>query len=264
MMPAPFSRECRDGAAGRCGKLRRMHESRLLRYGVAVALAVLAGFLTINRGIMLETPFFLFLGAVILSAIYGGVGPAFVTIVISMLLMRGIFPPELARYMGETHERLQKLGGFVLVALMSGSLVAALRRERNLLRESEDFYRAIAENSRDAVMLVNNEREIVWANRAAEHTFAEGSRLTGKPISIVLPNEGWAAELSAVNCCEALDEDNVKQITVATGPGGPVAVELSFRGLRREGEDVLAIMARDVTRYIYPRQAHTRGAALPA
>jgi PAS domain S-box-containing protein len=262
MMPAPFSGECREVATRRTGNLRCMHDSRVLRYGIAIGVALVAGFLTINRGVMLETPFFLFLGAVILSAIYGGVGPAFVTIVISMLLMRGIFPPELARYMGERPERLQRLAGFVLVALMSASLVAALRRERNLLRESEDLYRAIAENSRDAVMLVDGHGEIVWANRAAEHTFGASSRLTGKPISELLPDEGWVAELSAVKGCEALDEGNAKQITLTERRNDPLAVELSFRGLQRHGEDVLAIMARDVTQYIYPRSAHVRRSGL--
>src|SRR5688572_7199329 len=111
MTPAPFFRECRDGAAGRCGKLRRMPESPPRLYGIAVPLGVLAGFPSLNPGIRLETTFFLLLGAVMLSAIYGGVGPGFVTIVISMLLMRGRFPPELARYMGGPPERLQKLGG---------------------------------------------------------------------------------------------------------------------------------------------------------
>ena len=262
MIAAPVSGESRDGATRRRGRLRCMHDSRLLRYGVAIGLAVVAGFLTINRGVMLETPFFLFLGAVILSAIYGGVGPAFVTIVISMLLMRGIFPPELARYLGERPERIQKLAGFVLVALMSGSLVAALRRERNILRDSEDLYRAIAENSRDAVMLVDGGGQIVWANRAAEHTFANSSRLTGAAISTLLPQEGWSAELSAVNGCEALDEHAAKQITLTEGRNDPLAVELSFRGLQRHGEDVLAIMARDVTQYIYPRTAHARRSGL--
>ena len=59
---------------------------------------------------------------------------------------------------------------------MSGSLVSALRRERNLLRQEEHLYRAIAENSRDAVILVDRAGAIVWANRAAEHTFGKSLR----------------------------------------------------------------------------------------
>ena len=235
-----------------------MHDSRLLRYGAAIGLALVAGFLTINRAVMLETPFFLFLGAVILSAIYGGIGPAFVTIVISLVLMRGIFPPEVARYMGEQPERIQRLAAFILVALMSGSLVSALRRERNLLRQDEHLYRAIAENSRDAVMLVDKTGAIVWANRTAEHTFGKSFRLSGTPVSEFLPQEAWAAELKAVSGCEALHESAAKQITLTEGRDNPLALELSFRGLQRNGEDVLAIITRDVTRYIYPRNTHAR------
>ncbi len=241
------------------GKLHCMHDSRLLRYGAAVGLALVAGFLTINRALMLETPFFLFLGAVILSAIYGGIGPAFVTIVISLVLMRGIFPPEVARYMGEPPERIQRLAAFILVALMSGSLVAALRRERNLLRQDEHLYRAIAENSRDAMMLVDRTGAIVWANRAAEHTFGKDFRLAGTPISELLPQEAWGAELKAVSGCEALRESAARQITLTDGRDNPLALELSFRGLQRNGEDVLAIITRDVTHYIYPRSSRVHG-----
>jgi hypothetical protein len=77
-----------------------------------------------------------------------------------------------------------------------------------------------------------------------------------------LPDEGWVAELSAVKECEALDEGSAKQITLTEGRDEPLAVELSFRGLQRHGEDVLAIMARDVTRYIYPPSAHARRSGL--
>jgi len=235
-----------------------MHDSRLLRYGAAIALAFVAGFLTINRAVMLETPFFLFLGAVILSAIYGGIGPAFVTIVISLVLMRGIFPPEVARYMGEPPERIQRLAAFILVALMSGSLVAALRRERNLLRQDEHLYRGIAENSRDAMILVDRTGAIVWANRAAEHTFGKSFRLAGTLVSELLPQETWEAELKAVNGCEGLREGGAKQITITDAHDNPLALELSFRGLQRNGEDVLAITTRDVTHYIYPRSSQSR------
>ncbi len=255
-------RHSRKGVLGWKRKLHCMHDSRLLRYGAAVGLALIAGFLTIYRPVMLETPFFLFLGAVIISAIYGGIGPAFVTIVISLVLMRGIFPPEVARYMGEQPERIQRLAAFVLVTLMSGSLVSALRRERNLLRQDERLYRAIAENSRDALMLVDRTGAIVWANRAAEQTFGKDFRLAGAPVSEFLPQEAWVDELKAVSGCEALHEGAAKQITLNDGRDKPLALELSFRGLQRNGEDVLAIITRDVTRYIYPRNSHVRGGTL--
>ena len=235
-----------------------MHDSRLLRYGAAVGLAVIAGLLTFIRPAMLETPFFLFFGAVTLSALYGGIGPAFVTILVSLVLIRGIFPPGVARYMGEQPERIQRLAAFILVALMVGSLIAALRRERNLLRQDEHLYRAIAENSRDAVMLVDRAGAIVWANRAAEHTFGNSRRLAGTPVSELLPQESWSAELKAVSGCEALHEGAAKQITLTDGRDNPLALELSFRGMQRNGEDVLAIITRDVTRYIYPRNSQVR------
>jgi PAS domain S-box-containing protein len=252
MIPSPYFGEFREGVSRRT--LRCMHDSRLLRYGVAIFLALLAGLFTMKRGVMLETPFFLFLGAVVLSAIYGGIGPAFLTIVLSLVLMRGMFPPGLARYLGEHPERIQKLAGFVLVTLMAGSLVAALRRERNLLRESEDLYREIVEHGCEAVMLIDEAGDVAWANRAAEKIFAKGSALTGTPIGSVLPREIWESELAAIKGCEALDEASAQQITLTDGREDPLALEVTFRGLQKNGEDVLGIIVHDVTHYIHPQR----------
>src|SRR5258706_646708 len=56
-------------------RMRRC-ESRLLRYGVAIALPVVAAFLTSLRPAFRETPFFVFLAAIVLSAANGGVAAA--------------------------------------------------------------------------------------------------------------------------------------------------------------------------------------------
>jgi hypothetical protein len=95
-------------------------------------------------------------------------------------------------------------------------------------------------------------------DKRTNDAFAGSSRLAGKPISALLPEEGWVAELSAIKGCEALREGDAKQITLTEGRHHPMAVELCFRGLQRNGEDVLAIMARDLTRYIYPRYSQVR------
>src|SRR5262245_8401458 len=97
-----------------------MHDARLLRYGAAMLLALAAAVITFNRNVMLETPFFLFLGD-----------------------------------LGERPERIERLVAFVLVTLMISSLIAALRRERNLLRESEELCRTLADVTREAVILIN-------------------------------------------------------------------------------------------------------------
>ena len=227
-----------------------MHDARLLRYGAAILLALAAAVITFNRHVMLETPFFLFLGAVALSAIYGGLGPAFVTAAFSLLLIRGLFPPEFARYLGERPERIERLAAFVLVTLMISSLIAALRRERNVLRESEELCRTLADVTREAVILIDAKGLIVWANRAATRMFAPAG-LLGAHAGAVIPEECWAAELSAVaQHFECPRDGRVKQITLPGIQGYPLALEVRFSALQKAGRDVLALMARDVTRYV--------------
>lgn len=254
MIPA-FGRSSaseRDESAGgwRC-KWRSMHDARLLRYGAAMLLALAAALITFNRNVMLETPFFLFLGAVALSAIYGGLGPAFVTAALSLLLIRGLFPPEFARYLGERPERIERLAAFVLVTLMISSLIAALRRERNVLRDSEELCRTLADVTREAVILIDAKGLIVWANRAATKMFAPVGSLLGAHASAAIPEECWAAELSAVaQHFECPREGQFKQITLPGIQDHPLALEVRFSALQKAGRDVLALMARDVTRYV--------------
>ena len=70
---------------------RGMNESILLRYGVAIVLTILAVVLIYSRPVLMDSPYHVFLGAVILSAIYGGLAPAFVTTALSTLLVRFLF-----------------------------------------------------------------------------------------------------------------------------------------------------------------------------
>jgi PAS domain S-box-containing protein len=245
--------------AGWKWKLGSMHNSRLLRYGTAAALAIIATVITLTRDVMLETPFFLFLGAVALSAIYGGLGPGFTTAALSLLLIRWLFPPEFARYLGERPERIERLAAFVLVTLMVSSMIAALRRERNLLRESEDLCRTIADITREAVILIDPQGLIVWVNRAALRMFAPGERLLGTHAGSVIPEECWCAELSAVaQHLECPRESVVKQVTVPGTQERSLVLEVRFSALQKAGRDVLALMARDVTRYVQPQPSAPR------
>src|SRR5258707_1047912 len=130
-------------------RMRRC-ESRLLRYGVAIALPVVAAFLTSLRPAFRETPFFVFLAAIVLSAANGGVAAGFCSTAISALLIRLFFVHQsgLIHYGGD-RQGMERMGGFVLVAMLLSSSVAAIRRERDQLRDSEERYRSLAESASD-------------------------------------------------------------------------------------------------------------------
>jgi K+-sensing histidine kinase KdpD len=76
---------------------KRMRESLMLRYGVAVILPASAVAFVFARPVFTEAPFFVFLSAIVLSAANGGLAPAFVSIALSALLIRLFFVhPEVA------------------------------------------------------------------------------------------------------------------------------------------------------------------------
>src|ERR1051326_6737726 len=110
-------------------------ESRAFRYGAAVMLTLPALLITSLRPPLMANPFIVFLGAVILSALFGGLAPAFVTTALSALLIRLFFiEPRFSLYHRGNLDDAEQMGWFLLVALMLSSLVSALRRERNLIR----------------------------------------------------------------------------------------------------------------------------------
>ena len=103
----------------------------MMRYAVAVMLVIVAVFLTSTRPVLADTPHIFFLGAVIISALWGGVAPGFFATGLFALFIRLLFvEPRFSLYHRGNFEDAERLCWFVLVSLMVSSLVAACRRER--------------------------------------------------------------------------------------------------------------------------------------
>src|SRR5437667_10172882 len=110
--------------------------SHAVGYGLAAVLAIGAVFLTRSRPVLAETPYIFFLGAVTISALWGGIGPGFFATALSALFIRLFFiQPRFELYHRGNSEDVERVCWFVLVALLVSSLAAACRRERNILRD---------------------------------------------------------------------------------------------------------------------------------
>ena len=208
---------------------RRMSESIFLRYGVALALPVAAVCIIHLRPTFAETPYFIFLGAVVLSAVNGGAASAFVATALSALFIRLFYLRSGGSLdFGSEWAGMERLGGFVLVALLLSSFVSGLRREAHRLRDSEERYRLLAETASDAIVVIDEKGEILYVNDMAKRLFGRSAdELLGQTLSRFLPGDGYQAQLNEMR--HRLDTRKK-----------PVALQLP--GLHQSGDHLLVEM----------------------
>lgn len=129
------------------GAFLRSVSLRLRWYGLAVMLSVLALLLMILlRPLMESSIFLLFIAAVTVSALYGGLGPGLVATVLSALASDFYFLPPWHTLLGEIEDVL-RLGIFVAVGLIISWLCAMHRRADDQLRTlNENLERQVAES----------------------------------------------------------------------------------------------------------------------
>src|SRR5215208_1766409 len=120
--------------------MRRIHAAapRLPWYGLAVVLSALALVLMLLlRPLMEHSVFFLFLAAVAISALYGGLGPGLVATVLSTAACEYFFvPPDYVSLSGP--EGILRLTIFVSTGVMLSWFAEGHRRANIRLREHNE------------------------------------------------------------------------------------------------------------------------------
>ena len=219
---------------------RRMSESRLLRYGAAVILPLAAAAVLLVRPAFIETPFFVFLGAVVLSAANGGLAAGFVSTALSALLIR--------QY-GNDLDDLERMSVFMLIALLLSSVVAAIRRERNQLRDSEERYRLLAETASDAIVVIDEQGKILYVNPVAEKIFGTRAvQLLGQNLNCVLPGDGYQAQLSEMkHRLDTRRKPVAVQLPGLHRSGEHLLIEMTLGSSSHRGKSVFTAILRDIT-----------------
>lgn len=226
---------------------RRTVHSRFVRYGGAIVLTLLAALLTVSRPALGQT-LVPFLGAVVLSALWSGLGPAFISTALSSLLIRLLLEqPRYSLNFAWNAEGMERMGLFMLMALMIASLAAAMRRERNQLSESEERFRDLAETASDAIVVIDDSGVIRFANPGAERIFGEPVvRLTGKALTAILP-----APLLHFSDLKSRFNLHRKAVAVELPArlenGKQVLLEMTFGAFSRHGKDLFTAIIRDIT-----------------
>jgi len=235
---------------------KQLGRSVCLRYGVATLLPCLAAILINIRPALAGTPHFVFLGAVVLSALYGGVGPALFSASLATLLMEIFFVhPFSIIGLAASPERLECLGLFLLVSLMIGSLVSALRRERNHLHESEERYRHLAETASDAILVLDDKGEIMFVNPVAEKIFnAKAPHLVGQHIGRFLPNSIYQPYM-AQQRLQKLQNAIAFQLPDNQASDKPMLLEMTLSACSKQGQQLYTAIIRDITGLRRPNAA---------
>ncbi|MBB4636682.1 PAS domain S-box protein [Longimicrobium terrae] len=151
------------------------------------------------------------------------------------------------------------------VQLLATLLGAALQQDQRLAREqalvaelgqSEERYRAVVETLNEAVLAIDDEGVIRFANPAAEAIFGYAApELAGQPVRLLLPGH-TPGHLAGVRTAEARGVHRT---------GREIPLEASFAEYRRGGERIHVGVLRDVTdRMRAEREAREAGDALRA
>ncbi len=114
----------------------------------------------------------LFVAAVAISSLYGGLGPGLVATILSALLTSFFLVRPFYSFKVELVSDSVKLTTFVMVALIISWLNHARRRaEKELLRKSKETFRALVEASPAAVIASDRDEKVTVWNAAAERMF---------------------------------------------------------------------------------------------
>ena len=137
-------------------------------------------------------------------------------------------------------------------AVISTRAARALRREDEELRDSEERYRTLAEAATDAILSIDENGTILYANRAAEKIFGHAvERMTGQPIATLVPDALRAPReagnaLSETTGGDVRNQEAVEMIGLHAS-GKEIPIELSFGRVATGRRTTYTGIIRDVS-----------------
>lgn len=230
---------------------RQIGQSPCFRYGVAVFASGLALSLAFWMPVSREAPYVFFLGGVILTALYAGLGPALLNTGLAAVAVTFFFVPpyrELSLMKGTVEDTIL-LSVFLMVALVTGCLTAGSRRARKDAWESEEWYRSLTGAASDAIVVVREDEKIIFVNPAGEKLFGYAAPLLiGRQLSFILPAEDYRRSLSelANRCLDTRKPPVQTRMEARQSDGRQVPIEVSFGGFRQKGGRLFTAVIREV------------------
>ncbi len=146
------------------------------------------------------------------------------------------------------------------------------KREESALRYSEEKYRVVVETASDAVISMDENGAIQFANPATESIFGYNpTELIGKPLTILMPEYLRKLHEKGFRSYIATGQRHINwqgtELTALRKNGQEFPVEISFGELSRDGHKVFTGFIRDISerkRAEEMRAAHARQTAVRA
>jgi two-component system sensor kinase FixL len=126
------------------------------------------------------------------------------------------------------------------------------RRAEESLRESEERYRIITESASDAIVTIDEQSMIVFANSAVKKIFGfTPDEITGQPITILMPERFRQAHQTAMERFTESGRKNMSwegaEFTGLHHEGYELPLEVSYGSFIREGRRYFTGIIRDVS-----------------
>jgi PAS domain S-box-containing protein len=196
-----------------------------------------------------------------LFGFWGGTLAAIVVMPINAFLFSLASNQTMAQVIHAQDDLLPPVLLLVLGAVLGGlrDVADQMRREHmarteveEARRESEERYRFVAESASDGIVTIDQDRRILFANRAAEKMFGLTiTDMVGRPFSMLIPervrDEHETALKRYLDSVVTSHPDRALQIA-GTGKGRrEIALEISFGEYVKNGQPIFTGIVRDVT-----------------
>jgi PAS domain S-box-containing protein len=186
---------------------RRSGEQELRRYGVAVFAVALTLAIRLLLAPVLggESPFYLFFGAVMVSAWFGGLAPGLLATALSALAADYFLLSQLQAFPGYNSNQDLSLGFFalegMLISWLSEALHSARRRvmasevetrsHRETLDRTEERFRALVEGVKDyAIFMLDTKGSVTsWSSGAERIKGYRADEIIGRHFSCFYPDD---------------------------------------------------------------------------
>jgi len=199
-----------------------------------------------------ERPYYLFLGAVIVSGIWGGIVPGLAsTVAGSVLGWLLVFRPEAAD--GVSGAEAARFAGFLAVCFLVYGLTAALHRTLRRLRTAQLRFAGVVQISEDAILTIDGEHRITLFNSGAEKIFGyRAQEVMGKPIHLLLPERFRTTHEEQVNAFSASPDvlrpmNERDTVFGRRADGSEFPAEASISKFQAAGEKIMTVRLRDLS-----------------